>query len=357
MGIDTWKVDLDKSEAKAAYESIMNRRLSEGVIVKEFEKELAGFLGRKYVICTPSGSAALLLAMMGIGIKPGDEVIAPDLTFIATAHAPKLLGATVVLADTMEDLPLMNVEDALNLITPETKAIIPVHLNGRRANTKKLKEAVAGGGIYIIDDACQAFGSGAKGSYMGNDADIACYSLSVAKIMTTGQGGFLATDSDELYGKMKRLKTHGMGIDNIFESNAYPMAGFNMKYPDILASIGRVQLSKIEDKISSLKHIYKLYSEGLRDKYKLLPTEKNDVIFYPDILCENRNKLRQTLSEKGIQTRPMAKCLHTADYFEKRGDYKNAQSLSERILYLPGGPDQPTENIIKVVDCLNMYEN
>ena len=138
MKINTWNISLGEREAQAAYDSIIERNLSEGVKVKELEKRLAAFLGRKYAICVPNGSSAVLLAMMGIGIRPGDEVIIPDFTFIATGHAPKLLGANVVLADTKQDVPLLDVERALELITSKTKAIVTVHLNGRRADTKLL---------------------------------------------------------------------------------------------------------------------------------------------------------------------------------------------------------------------------
>lgn len=354
MSINSWNIKLDEQEAKAAYDSIINRNLSEGKVTLEFERKLAAFLGRKHVICTPSGTTALLLAMMGIGIKPGDEVIVPDFTFIATAHAPKLLGAKIILADTREDLPIMDVDQALNLITPKTKAIIPVHLNGRRADTKKLTEKLKGTGIHIIADGCQAFASGSPGDYAGNDAEIACYSLSVMKLITTGQGGFLATDSDELYEKMKRLKTHGMGIDNIFESNAYPMAGFNMKYPDILASIGLAQLSRISKKVENVRINYKLYADGLQNdsRYKMLSTKEDDVIIYPDILCEDAKKIRAQLAKYEIQSRPAAACLHYADYFEKRATYENAEYFSNHLLYLPGGPDQSVENIERVVEVL-----
>ena len=163
MMINTWNISLGEEEAKAAYESILNRNLSEGIKVKELEDKLASYLGRKYVICVPNGSSAVLLAMMGIGIQPGDEVIVPDFTFIATGHAPKLLGAEVVLADTMRERPLMDMNKVLDLITPKTKAVIPVHLNGRRADTKWLKEKLKGSGIYVIDDSCQATASGVCG--------------------------------------------------------------------------------------------------------------------------------------------------------------------------------------------------
>ena len=352
MKIDAWNNALGEREAKAAYDSIMNRCLSEGKKVKELEQRLAAFLGRKYAICVPNGSSAVLLAMMGIGIQPGDEVIIPDFTFIATGHAPKLLGANVILADTKKEVPLMDIDKALELETPKTKAIIPVHLNGRRADTKQLKEKLKGTNIYVVDDACQAFASGSDGNYAGCDADIACYSFAVTKIMTTGQGGFVATDNDELYERMKRLKMQGM--DNIFESDRYQLAGFNLKYTDILASIGLVQFEKIYEKISSSRRNYQMYVDELGDisEISFLQTKEDEVVYTPDILCSESGKVRKYLEGKEIQVRPAGACLHKAKYFEKRTECKNAEYFENHMLYLPGGPDQPKENIEAVIRYL-----
>lgn len=352
MKINTWNISLDEREAQAAYDSIMGRNLSEGVKVKELEEKLARFLGRKYAICVPNGSSSVLLAMMGIGIQPGDEVIVPDFTFIATGHAPKLLGANVILADTREEVPLLDVERAMELITPKTKAIIPVHLNGRRADTKRLKEALKGTGIYVVDDSCQAFASGTEGDYAGCDADIACYSFAVTKIMTTAQGGFVATDDDELYARMKKLKMQGM--DNIFESDVYQLAGFNLKYTDILASIGLVQFEKIPDKVLKSRENYKAYADALKDSKEIgmIPTKENEIVYTPDILCKDAGKIRNYLESKEIQVRPAGACLHKAAYFTQRATYENAEYFQNHLLYMPGGPDQPAENIQKVIELL-----
>lgn len=354
MKINTWNISLGEREAQAAYDSIIERNLSEGVKVKELEKRLAAFLGRKYAICVPNGSSAVLLAMMGIGIRPGDEVIIPDFTFIATGHAPKLLGANVVLADTKQDVPLLDVERALELITSKTKAIVTVHLNGRRADTKLLKEKLRGTGIYVIDDSCQAFASGTEGDFAGCDSDIACYSFAVTKIMTTAQGGFVTTNNDELYARMKKLKMQGM--DNIFESNLYQLAGFNLKYTDILASIGLVQLDKIQQKVETSKSNYKMYVDALKGKnqFKMIPTKENEVVYTPDILCEDSKKVREYLESKEIQVRPAGACLHNADYFEKRMTYHNADYFEKHLLYMPGGPDQPVENIETTIQYLKV---
>lgn len=352
MKINTWNIALGEAEATAAYESIMNRNLSEGVKVHELEERLADFLGRKYAICVPNGSSSLLLALMGIGIQPGDEVIIPDFTFIATGHAAKLLGTKVILCDVRKDRPLMDIDCALDLITPKTKAIIPVHLNGRIADTKELKEKLKGTGIYVIDDTCQATASGGKGSFAGCNSDISCHSFAVTKIMTTAQGGFVTTNDDDLYKRMKKLKMQGM--DNIFESNLYQLAGFNLKYTDILASIGLVQLSKIEQKIATSRNNYELYRDGLKDieEIKFIETKENEVIYTPDIMCDNSQDIRKYLEDKDVQVRPAGACLHKADYFESVMDYPNAEYFESHMLYMPGGPDQPEKNIKEVISLL-----
>ncbi len=352
MKINTWNITLGEEEAKAAYDSIMSRNLSEGVKVKELEEKLAVFLGRKYAICVPNGSSAVLLAMMGIGIEPGDEVIIPDFTFIATGHAPKLLGAKVVLADTEQDRPLLDIDASLKLITPKTKAIVPVHLNGRRADTKRLKEELKGTGIHVIDDSCQATGSGSVGNYAGCDSEISCHSFAVTKIMTTAQGGFVTTDNEDLYKRMKRLKMQGM--DNIFESDRYLLAGFNLKYTDILASIGLVQLGKIEKKIETSRNNYKMYVDALsnRDDIRMIPTKPDETIYTPDILCDDSDRIRDYLEGKDVQVRPAGACLHKADYFESRMEYPNATRFQEQLLYMPGGPNQARENMEEVIGYL-----
>lgn len=352
MRIDAWNTRLGEAEAQAAYDAIMSRHLSEGSIVKELEHKIAEFLGVKHVICVPNGSSALLLAMMGIGLQPGDEVIIPDFTFIATGHAPKLLGAEVICSDTQRERPLMDIDKALDLITPKTKAVIPVDLNGRKADIDGLREKLGDSGIYIVEDSCQAFGSGGEGSYAGNRADIACYSFAVTKLMTTAQGGFVSTNSDELNERMRLLKMQGM--KNIFESDVYALAGFNLKYTDILASIGLVQFSKMQEKIKAAKTNYKMYSDAFLqlDGFETIATGEDEVIYTPDVLCRDSKAVREYLEGFNIQIRPAGKCLHHADYFSAPRRCENAQWYEEHLLYMPGGPNQPLENIAFVIDKL-----
>lgn len=352
MKINAWNTELGEREAQAAYDAIMGRHLSEGEIVKELENRLADFLGAKHVLCVPNGSSAVLLAMMGIGIQPGDEVIVPDFTFIATGHAPKLLGANVILADVQPDKPLIDIEKALELVTPKTKAIVPVDLNGRRVDISGLRKELEGTGIYIVEDSCQAFASGEPGNYAGNQADIACYSFAVTKLMTTAQGGFVSTNSDELYERMKLLKMQGM--NNIFESDVYTLAGFNLKYTDILASVGLVQFDRLPEKIENTKRNYKMYSDAFKELegLQMIPTQNHEVIYTPDVLCEDSKGVRNYLEGFDIQIRPAGGCLHKAQYFSTPRICENAEWFEKHLLYMPGGPNQPIENIKFVIDKL-----
>lgn len=352
MRINAWNTALGECEAQAAYDAIMSRHLSEGEIVRELENKIADFLGVKHIICVPNGSSALLLAMMGIGIQPKDEVIIPDFTFIATGHAPKLLGGNVILADVQKDRPLIDIDKVMELITPRTKAVVPVDLNGRKVDISRLKKELKGTGIYIVEDSCQAFASGGKGNYAGNQADIACYSFAVTKLMTTAQGGFVSTDSDELYERMKLLKMQGM--NNIFESDVYTLAGFNLKYTDILASVGLVQFERLPEKLSNTKRNYKMYCDTFSqlNVFSMIPTEDDEVVYTPDVLCEDSKAVRRYLEGFDIQIRPAGGCLHKASYFSAPQRCKNAKWFEEHLLYMPGGPDQPVENIRFVTDKL-----
>lgn len=170
--IECWNNEITEKEARVVYEAILNRNISEGKIVAELEVKLKNLLEIPYVLATPNGTSALALAFMAAGVKPGDEVIVPDITFIATANAAKFLGANVVVADTMSDKPLINYENVMRLITEKTKVVVPVDISGRRACTKKLKEALKERKIMVVEDACQAFLSGGQGNYIGKDADI-----------------------------------------------------------------------------------------------------------------------------------------------------------------------------------------
>lgn len=355
--IELWNNQITKQEIEKVVDAINNRNISEGKVVKEFASRLIELLNTKYALLTPNGTSALTLALMGAGVGPGDEVIVPDITFIATANAAKILGAKVVVCDTEKDRPLIEYTSVLNLITDKTKAIISVHLNGRRACTKELKEAVKEKNIFVIDDACQAFMSGTPQSWMGNDADIACYSFGITKTVSTGQGGLVITKNKELFDKMQQIKLQG--VDSIFECTNYNQIGFNFKMTDILASIGLGQLDRIEEKKEHEWKIWNEYKEGLKNInfIKFIPRNEEELPWMTEILCENRDRVREILRKEKIDSRPIGRALHEANYLENRGNYFNSEKIVNRFLYLPSGPDQNIDNVKKVIEILQKNEN
>lgn len=350
--IQVWSNYIQQEELEHFHDSIENKYIMEGPVLRKFEKRMSELLDIPYVIGTASGSAALALALMGIGIKPGDEVIVPDLTFIATANAVCLLGAEVVLAPTEKERPIMDFNAVESLITNRTKAIITVDLNGRISWSKELKEKYGKRGIYIIDDACQAFMSENADGKAGTLADIGCFSFGITKTVSTVNGGMIVTRDKGLYEKMKILKTQGMY--SVFEGDAYHYPGFNFKLPDVLAAIGLGQLDRLENKLIHMRTIDEMYRDGLKgvEGIGFIPKRVGEFSWMPDIVCTDRNKVRELLKENDIISRPLGVPLHTAPYLKGRADYTAAVELQRKMLSLPGGPDQDVANVEKVIRVL-----
>lgn len=351
--IEVWNNILHEKELQNFQMAVANRNIMEGPVLKEFEKCTKELLNVEYVIGTASGSAALALSLMGIGIVPGDEVIVPDLTFIATANAAHMLGADVVVAPVREGQTLLDEMAVEAYVTDRTKAIITVDLNGRVAASKWLKEKYSKRGIYVIDDACQAFMSRGQDQTMaGTHADIACYSFGISKMVTTVMGGLVATNNKKIYEKMKIIKTQGM--PSIFEGDTYLYPGFNFKLPDVLAAIGLGQLERLDEKMAHMCEINQLYKRELSGVKGItfLPRQEGEHPWMPEVICENKEKVRKILADHEISSRPLGAPLHTAHYLKCKGEYATARKMRERMLYLPGGPDQRMGNVEKVIQVL-----
>jgi len=354
--IPVWSNFLLEKEIEKFQKAVSDRNIMEGPVLREFQNCLKDILGVKYVIGTSSGSAALALALMGIGIEPGDEVIVPDLTFIATANAACLLGAKVIVAPTMPDATLLDYYMLDALINERTKAIITVDLNGRISCSRELKERYSSKGIYIIDDACQALMSGNRYGKAGTQSDIGCFSFGITKTVSTVNGGLVITNDDYLYERMKIMKTQGM--ESVFESDTYTYPGFNFKLPDVLAAIGLGQLERLDEKIEHMKEIDDMYQSGLSqvEGISFLARKENEFLWMTDILCENRDKVRAVLKENGVISRPLGAPLHTAPFLHMSGNYEDSVEMQKKLLYLPSGPDQDLKNIEYVIQVLKTHD-
>ena len=241
--ISWWKINLGKDEVKNIKGAISNRYVTQGVLTEKLERHLAEILNVPYVVLTTNGSSALLMALIALGIKPGDEVIIPDLTFVATAQAPLLLGAKVRLIDVKPRKPVIDVNKIEEAITSKTKVIIPVHLNGRAADIKNINKIAAKYNLKVIEDCAQAFCSKNSFGYFGTQSDVGVFSLGIAKLITTIQGGFLATRDESLFKRLKKIRNHGLSSYTPDFSDP-DILGFNFKFNDVLASVGLSQIKR-----------------------------------------------------------------------------------------------------------------
>ena len=260
--ISWWRTEIGDAEIDRVTRSIREEKISQGTVTLEFEARLAEFLGVKHVAACTSGSTALLMALMVAGIGPGDEVIVPNRTWIATAHAVVLAGAKVVLADDDPIDKTVFVKEVRKKINKRTKALLPVHLGGRSADMETLTQIAQSHGLLIIEDAAQGFASRNQRGLLGTQSLAGCFSLSLAKLISTGQGGFVVTNHSETYEKLMCMRNHGVQDPVQVQ---YSRMGFNFRFNDVLASIGIVQLEGIAKSIEHVKNIYHTYQRGLSD--------------------------------------------------------------------------------------------
>lgn len=353
-----WSVDFGEVAAKAAYEAVVNRKMTMGSLTQEFEQRVGAILGVKHVVATSSGTAALTLALLEAGVGPGDEVIVPCRTWISTAHAPLLLGAKVVFADVEKDRPSIDPESVAKKITPRTRAIIPVHLNGRCAQLEALHDLARGKNIVIIEDACQAlFSKNGKGEFLGTHSQAGCFSLSIGKAISSGQGGFVVTNDDDIAKRLVMARTHGTGDVTMAE---WVMAGGNFRYWDLPAAVGLSQLDRWQERCEQVRRVYARYREGLAKikGIRLLPVdmEAGELPLYVECLTPRRKELVAYLASQGIQARPYYANLNTAPQFDNAQElYPNSDIFAEQCLVLPCGPDRTAEEIDRVLGALGQF--
>ena len=354
--ISWWRTSFGDEEMQEVTKAIQEEHISQGIVTEEFEARIAKILDVPFVTATSSGSTALLMALMALGIKPGDEVIVPNRTWIATAHAAQMLGAKVILVDVLPDVPIMDVSQIRKKITSRTKAIMPVSLNGRVVDLKEVQKIANENGLRVIEDAAQAFCSKNGGEFVGTTSDAGCFSLSVAKLISTGQGGFVVTKNKETYQNLKRIRTHG--VDDVINCTFFQM-GFNFRITDLQSSIGIAQLGRVEQRIAYLKTVYAKYEQALKQFpfLKLIPVavDQGEIPIYIEVLCNEREKLISFLASQGIQTRPFYPDLDSASHLNASGEFPNSRVFSECGLVLPCGPSQPLEKIDYVIETLQNY--
>lgn len=355
--IPWWRIQYTQTDIDSVTKTILSEHISLGPTTALFEANLAEKLSIPYVVATTSGSMAILMSLIVLGIGPGDEVIIPNRTWIAAAHAVLMLGAKVVLVDVLPYLPIMDISKIEKKITSKTKAIIPTALNGRATNIKAIQQIAKKHNLWVIEDAAQAIFSREDNQWIGTQSDIGCISFSVAKLIPTGQGGCVVTHNKDLYQELIKIRTHG--VESLLDC-VYNRFGFNFRFTDLQAALGITQLELVDEKINNLNKIYQLYAEGLKHckKVSIIPSDlsKGELPLYIEITCNHRESLMAYLDSQNIQVKSFYPNINRARYLECNDVFPHADKFEAKGLTLPCGPSQPLENVERVIDAILTYE-
>lgn len=304
---------------------------------REFEKMIAEYTGAEYCSVMPNGTISLSCALIALGVGVGDEVIVPDYTMVATPNSVELIGAKAVFVDIEPDTLCMDLEAMKKAVTPKTRAVMAVSINGRAPS--RMDEIVSfcrENGIRLVEDAAQSLGSRHGGRHLGTIGDIGSFSFSVPKIITTGQGGALVTNNGDLYEKILKIRDFGREKSG---SDHYLTKGWNFKFTDMQSVIGIEQMKKLSYRVARKKEMGRLYKNGLKNipGVELLPTDLEQTApWFFDILCERRTELIAYLKDNNIGTREFYPPLHREPAYGYCGkSFPVTENISSRGLWLP----------------------
>lgn len=338
--IEWWEPQVGEKERELLLQVLDSNFLNDGEYTTRFEQQLARLLGCKHVVAVTSGTSALFLALVANGIGHGDEVIVPDITFIATANAVAMAGAIPVLVDIDPETLNISPSEIEKAITPQTKAIIPVHISGRSADMSNILKIAKDNNLVIIEDAAEALLSRLDGKYLGTYGNAGIISFSPNKTITTGQGGGILTDDDILVSRLRELKDQGRPVRGTGGDDTHDQIGFNFKLTNLQAAIGIAQLEKLSDRIEKIKNTYQQYKESLKDlkELTLLPfaIEKGEVPQWVDALAPRRDELVEYLLEKNIVCRKFWFPLHAHKPYSLPDDqFPQSTELASKAFWLP----------------------
>ena len=332
---------------------------SQGKYVDKFAVNFAKFCDVKYGVLTTSGTTALHLALVALGIGQGDEVIIPAFTMIATAFAVVYTGAKLVLVDSEPETGNIDITKIEEKITPKTKAIIPVHIYGHPCNMDSIMKLVKKYKLWIVEDAAEAHGGQYKGRMIGGIGDIGCFSFYANKIITMGEGGIAVTNNEKVFQKLKLFCDLAHSPEKRF---AHIEIGYNYRLTNLQAAIGLAQLEKIGEFVKARRKNAEIYQQHLKNiKGLQLPQEKEwakNVYWMYGILLEksfpvSRDELMAILAKNGIGTRAFFIPMHLQPVFIKMGLFKGekypvAENWGENGLYLPSGSGLTSKQIIYI---------
>ena len=327
---------------------------SKGKFISLFEERFAQYLNIKHATSVCNGTAALHLSLLALGIGPGDEVIVPTFTYVASVNAIAYTGATPVFVDSLSDTLQMDPEDVRKKISSRTRAIIIVHIYGHPCDMNTLCRIAIDNDLFIIEDSSEAIGSTYDSKYCGTFGDIATFSFFGNKTITTGEGGMVVSNDEPLMNRIFRLKGQGLVAGREYW---HDIVGYNYRMTNLCAAIGLAQLERIEEILEKKQRIAMWYKEGFHGLRNIRFHDQIGKVSHSYWMCsiilENVNKrdlLRKSLLNAGIETRPFFHPVHTMPMYEYgTSSFPVAETLSLCGINLPSYPDLTNEDVVFVV--------
>ena len=322
---------------------------------RQFESIIADYTGASHCIATVNGTVSLTLAALACDVRPGDEVIVPNYTMIATANSVFMLGATPVFVDVEPDTLCLDISRTEAALTAKTRAIMLVTANGRypRAGVEAFVDLADKHGLILIEDAAQSLGSHfPDGRHIGSVGKVGSFSFSVPKIITTGQGGCLITNDGELAERLRKLKDFGRAAGR---TDIHQSIGYNFKFTDLQACVGIEQMKKLDWRIERKKEMLVKYQQALRGLGSVKFFEQdliNTTPWFIDILCERRSDLQEHLKQRGIGTRAMYPPINKQEAYQRVGDHPVSELVGRQGLWLPSSSQLTDQQIETVCDAV-----
>jgi len=346
----------ERAYTAAAAKSGWNSNHSDFLL--KFESQFSEYVGSNFAMATSSCTGALHLSLLALGIGPGDEVIVPEITWVATASAVRYVGATPVFCDVDSATWTMSPESVRSLITTKTKAIMPVHLYGFAADMASLRDIAMEFGLRIVEDAAPAIGTTFESKAAGTFGDFGCYSFQGAKMLVTGEGGMLVTDNEELFARAKKIQDHGRRPGTFWIDEL----GYKYKMSNLTAALGLAQLHRSEQQISRKTRIREWYEDELSGIQGLSfqePLQGSRSIHWmtsitvPAWVSISRDEVISKLREAGVDSRPVFPAISQYEFWPSRQVAAPiAKSIGDRSINLPSGVNLSRSSVSKIADVL-----
>ncbi|MBS1927025.1 MAG: DegT/DnrJ/EryC1/StrS aminotransferase family protein [Chitinophagaceae bacterium] len=360
IAIPIYQPDLSGNEKKYVLDCLDSTWISsKGKYIHLFEEKFADYISVKHAAGVCNGTVAIHLALLALGIGPGDEVIVPTLTYIASVNAISYVGATPVFCDSLKSNWQMDPDDVKRKVTPKTRAVLAVHLYGHPCDMDRLTQICGEHQLFLIEDCAEAIGSKFKGKHVGTFGDISTFSFFGNKTITTGEGGMVVTHDETLIERARHFRGQGLAQHREYW---HDVIGYNFRMTNIEAALGLAQLERVEHFLAAKKQIADWYQSFLDAGKVTFHNEVGDVT-HSHWMCSilvndpaQREPLRNHLALQGIETRPLFYPIHTMPmYAQKFQKHDVAENLGWRGINLPSFPGLTKEQVMYISQHINSY--